>query len=68
MSDNRETDGERPITTDDEIDRTGRDEQVAPGAGFGAPGAPPQTGTGLDKDDAPAEGVDSADFPGTGAP
>jgi len=58
---------ERPTTTDDEIDRTGRDEQViGPSQGLGASGSPPQPG--LDDNDAPPDGVDSADFPGAGAP
>ena len=58
---------ERPTTTDDELDRTGRDEQViGPGQGPGASGSPPQPG--LDDNDAPPGGVDSADFPGAGAP
>lgn len=56
---------ERPVTTDDEIDRTGREEQVAGFDAAGAPGHPPE---GLDDDDAPEGGVDSADFPGAGAP
>jgi hypothetical protein len=56
---------ERPTTTDDEIDRTGRDQQVAGlEAGDGPSGRPP----GLDDDDAAEGGVDSADFPGAGAP
>ena len=60
---------ERPVTTDDEIDRTGRDEQVVgPNEGFGAPGSPREQRTGLDENDAPPDGVDSADFPGAGAP
>lgn len=63
MSDRRR---ERPVTTEDEIDRTGRDEQVVPGKGLGARGA--KAPTGLDSDDAPEDGVDSADFPGAGAP
>lgn len=59
---------ERPVTTEDEIDRTGRDQQVAPKPGLGARRSKFEQRTGLDEDDAPADGVDSAEFPGTGAP
>lgn len=59
---------ERPVTTEDEIDRTGRDRQVAPQPGFDAPASKLERRTGLDDDDAPGDGIDSADFPGTGAP
>jgi hypothetical protein len=62
---------ERPVTTEDEIDRTGRGEQVA-GAdanqGFGAAGSQREQRTGLDENDATEGGVDSADYPGTAAP
>lgn len=57
-----------PVTTEDEIGRTGRDQQVAPNTGFGAPPSKPEQRTGLDEDDAPGDGIDSADFPGTAAP
>lgn len=59
---------ERPVTSEDEIDLTGRDQQVAPKTSLGAPGSKLDQRTGLDADDAPGESVDSADFPGTGAP
>lgn len=59
---------ERPVTTDEEIDRTGRDGQVAPKPGFDASASKLEQRTGLDDDDAPGDGVDSADFPGAGAP
>ena len=56
---------ERPVTTDEEIDRTGRDQQVA---GFAANDRPRQKRTALDDDDAPEGGVDTDEFPGAGAP
>ena len=56
---------ERATTTDEEIDRTGRDQQVA---GFKAGDHSRQKHTGLDDDDAPEGGVDTDDFPGAGAP
>jgi hypothetical protein len=56
----------RPATTEDEIERTGRDQQVVPGADLAAPGTAKDTS--LDEHDAPEGGVDSADFPGAGAP
>lgn len=59
---------ERPMTTDDEIDRTGRDQQVAPNEGFGAPGSVGEQREGVDENDAPPGGVDTADMPGAGAP
>lgn len=59
---------ERPTSTTDEVDRTGRASQVAPNAGFGAPGSVREQQTGLDENDAPAGGIDSADFPAAGAP
>lgn len=61
----------RPITTTQEIERTGRDEQVAgvdANEGFGAAGSKREQRTGLDENDAPPDGIDSADFPGAGAP
>jgi len=61
-------DRERPVTTQEEIDRTGRGQQVAPDGKLGANRSGPGAGTGLDPDDAPGDGVDSADFPGTAAP
>lgn len=59
---------ERPVTTEDEIDRTGRDRQVAPKPDFEAPASKLEQRTGLDEDDAAGDGIDSADFPGAGAP
>lgn len=59
---------ERPVTAEDAIDRTGRDRQVAPKTGFGARASKLEQRTGLGEDDAPGDGIDSADFPGTGAP
>lgn len=56
---------ERPATTEEEIERTGRDQQVA---GFAASDRPHRKPTGLDDDDAPEGGVDTDDFPGAGAP
>lgn len=56
---------ERPATTDEEIDRTGRDEQVV---GFEASDRPREKHTGLEDDDAPTGGVDTDEFPGAGAP
>lgn len=61
----------RPITTEEEIERTGREDQVAgvdANEGFGAAGSKREQRTGLDENDAPNDGVDSADFPGTAAP
>ncbi len=61
----------RPLTTEEEIDRTGRDEQVAgvdANEGFGATGSTREQRDGLSENDAPRDGVDSADFPGAGAP
>ena len=56
---------ERPVTPDGEIDRTGRNRQVA---GFEASDRPREKHTGLDDDDAPEGGVDTDEFPGAGAP
>ena len=61
-------DRERPTTTEDEIDRTGREAQIAPQPGFDASASKLERRTGLDEDDAPGDGVDSAEFPGAGAP
>ena len=61
---------DRPITTEDEVDRTGRDEQVTGldvGQGFAA-GRSQGERDGLSDNDAPEGGVDSAEFPGAGAP
>lgn len=62
---------DRPITTEDEIDRTGRDEQVTGSdvkQGFGAAGSEAERPDGLSDDDGAEGGIDSADFPGAGAP
>jgi len=61
-------DRERPVTTREEIDRTGRDQQVAPDGKLGANRSEPGAAPGLAPDDAPGDGVASADFPGTAAP
>lgn len=61
----------RPVTTEEEIERTGREEQVAgvdANEGFGAVGSKREQRTGLDENDAPEGGVDSANFSGTAAP
>ena len=62
------SDRERPVTTAEEVERTGRSQQVAPDRDPGAAGQQPVAAPGLDSDDAPGDGVDSADFPGTAAP
>lgn len=49
---------------DEQVERTGRTEQVAAAGAAGS--APPRPG--VDEDDAPPGGVDSADFPGVAAP
>lgn len=62
---------ERSAATKDEIDRTGRDEPVTgtdANQGFGAAGSKPERRDGLSENDAPENGVDSADFSGAGAP
>ena len=56
---------ERPVTTEEEIDRTGRDKQVA---GFEANDRPRERPAGLGDNDAPEGGVDTDEFPGTAAP
>jgi hypothetical protein len=64
-------DKSRPITTSEEVERTGRDEQVAgvdANEGFGAAGSKREQRDGLDENDAPPGGIDSAEFPGAGAP
>ncbi|MFC3713486.1 hypothetical protein ACFOMD_12950 [Sphingoaurantiacus capsulatus] len=63
MSDQR-----KPVPPEDEIDRTGRIDQVVPGESFEAPPAAREPPTGLDENDAAPGGVDSVDFPGAAAP
>lgn len=60
-------DRERP-DQDEQVERTGRAGQPVPTDGLRAPGAAGEPPAGLDGDDAAPGGVDTAEFPGAGAP
>jgi hypothetical protein len=56
------------VTAENQVDRAGRHQQLAPETGFGVPTSKLEQRTGLQESDAPRDGIDSADFPGAGAP
>lgn len=78
MADNRDTrsgkvKSERPQDTSAAIRANDADDTMSGGQDaarqpHGVAGRPRAGRTGLDGDDAPGEGVDSAEFPGTAAP